>query len=356
MPTTRSSARKTSGSSPITATTGNKRKANESPASSPSGKGKKGRNVAPKKQKTIEETIPDTKDENKEPTDTDMKDAEPEKAGPEAPKPEKADSEKEKLENHETDKQETKEKPTANGHKSESSEVTEVTKEENHEESSKDESKSTEEKVEEPKAKIEDSKTANGDAVTESKEREKSTPSAILEKGIIYFFFRGRIGIDEPSDVNEVARSYIVLRPLPRGAKLEDGPIGEHGNNRVIALPKKVLPRGPKDRFMAFVEKSKVTIEDIKKDFLSASDYETKTAGTRHSPAATPIGEGVYAITSTGRESNLAYILSIPSELGEVQKDVGLEQKGSFVTSVRNPQYEAPPQARLPEGPKFSQE
>lgn len=200
-----------------------------------------------------------------------------------------------------------------------------------------------------------DDATNGDDAVEESSKRDESTPSSILEKGIIYFFFRGRVGIDEPSDVDDVARSYIVLRPIPHGSKLGDGPIGDAGTNRLLALPKKVLPASPKDRFMIFVEKAKASMEDIKSSFAS-SDYATKTAGTRHTPSATPIGEGVYAITTTGRESHLAYILTIPSELSEVQKDVGLRERGSFVTSVKNPQYAGPANATLPEGPGYPQE
>ena len=193
-------------------------------------------------------------------------------------------------------------------------------------------------------------------AVKESSNREESTPSSIMEKGIIYFFFRGRVGIDEPSDVGDVARSYIVLRPLPHGAKLGDGAIGDAGNNRLLALPKKVLPRSHSDRFMIFVEKANTSLDDIKNNNLTSSDYETKTAGARHTPAATPIGEGVYAITTTGRESHLAYILTIPSELSEVQKDVGLRERGSFVTSVKNPQYSGPAGANLPQGPEYPKE
>ena len=192
-------------------------------------------------------------------------------------------------------------------------------------------------------------------AVENSSEREKSTPSSILEKGIIYFFFRGRVNIDEPSDVGDIARSYIVLRPMPHGSKLGDGPIGDAGTNRLLALPKKVLPASPKDRFMIFVEKANASLEEIKTAFAS-SNYATKTAGSRHTPAATPIGEGVYAIVSTGRESHLVYILTIPSELSEVQKDVGLQKRGSFVTSVKNPQYPSPANTNLPESPEYPQE
>ena len=200
-----------------------------------------------------------------------------------------------------------------------------------------------------------DTASKSNDAVEKSSGREKSTPSSILEKGIIYFFFRGRVGVNEPSGVDDIARSYIVMRPLPHGAKLGDGPIGDSGNNRLLAVPKKVLPMSPKDRFMVFVEKSSASMEEIKND-LASSDYMTKTAGSRHTPAATPIGEGVYSITTTGRESHIAYILTIPAELSEVQQDVGLKERGSFVTSVKNPQHPGPANTNLPKGPEYPPE
>jgi hypothetical protein len=186
--------------------------------------------------------------------------------------------------------------------------------------------------------------------------REEETPSSILEKGVIYFFFRARVNVEEPHDTGDIARSYIVLRPIPHGAKIGDGAIGDNGNCRLLALPKKVLPLSGKDRFMVFVEKAKVSFKELKDQFMSASDYATKTAGTRHAPAATPTGEGIYAITTTGRESHLAYILTIPAELGEVQKDIGLHERGSFVTSIKNPEQKGPANARFPKGPDYPKE
>ena len=104
--------------------------------------------------------------------------------------------------------------------------------------------------------------SAADNAVEDSSERAEAEPSNILEKGIIYFFFRVRVGINEPSDVNDIARSYIILRPMPPGSKLGDGPIGDVGNVRMLSLPKKVLPISPKDRFMTFVEKANASMED----------------------------------------------------------------------------------------------
>lgn len=148
----------------------------------------------------------------------------------------------------------------------------------------------------------------------------------------------------------------MILRPIPKDAKLGEGPIGDAGNSRLVAIPKKAFPQSGRERWIAFVEKTEVSFDQLRDEFLASNDYVTKTAGTRHSPAATPIAEGVYAIITTGRESHLAYMLTLPEELGEVQIEVGLKKKGSWIISTRNPQYPAPSNAQLPGGPEFSKE
>jgi len=211
-----------------------------------------------------------------------------------------------------------------------------------------DEVKGDAEEVKEAAAEEQDSKTEaiskNNGSVTEDKEREEQMPSSILEKGIIYFFFRGRVGVENPQGIEDVARSYIVLRPLPLGAQLHDGPLPDDGNARLLALPKKILPKTKQDRFLLFVESPKAHIKDLRKQFGS-SDYATQS-GTSHTPSATPLAEGVYAITSTGRESHLAYHITYP-EVGEVQKEFGINTKGSFVLSLKNPEAPAPANASL---------
>ncbi|MCJ1399324.1 hypothetical protein MMC11_002526 [Xylographa trunciseda] len=368
---TRSSARLANSSSPNSSQgnapstpgrAGSKRKAEATPGS----KAKRGKKGSEKQQKTIEETLP-AKDEDEMMEDeklTDEKATEP-KLGPgmdeggidELDPKGGADTAREEGEEEKTEKKEEDQVAPAN----EQANGIDTQKEELAETNGNGETSTMDAtgKLEPPKSEKTEHESTNkigGDAVEESSQREASTPSSILEKGIIYFFFRGRVNIDDPSNVDDLARSYIVLRPLPHGAKLGDGPIGDDGNNRILALPKKVLPVSPKDRFMVFVEQAKSSMEDIKKNHLTPSDYATKTAGTRHTPAATPVAEGVYAITTTGRESHLAYIVTIPSELSEVQRDVGLSERGSFVTSIKNPQYPGPANTNLPKGPEFPQE
>jgi len=180
----------------------------------------------------------------------------------------------------------------------------------------------------------------------------------VLEKGVIYFFTRGRVGVDEIESVQDLQRSFFVLRPLPEGGKLGDGAIDDAKNNRLIALPKKVWPKSPRDRFMAFVEKAGVSTQELKDDFLQGSEYTTKTTGVRQTPPVTPIGEGVYAITSTGNrgESHLAYMLTIPQTPGELQSDIGLDTQGAFLMSLKNPESKSPANAALPVGPEYPRE
>ena len=201
-----------------------------------------------------------------------------------------------------------------------------------------------------------DNRANENSAIEHSSEREQAMPSSILEKGLIYFFTRGRVGVNEPESVQDLARSYFVLRPLPADAKLGDGTIEDLKNNRLCALPKKVLPKSGRDRFMTFVEKANASIQDLKENFMQGSDYTTQTAGNRQTPPVTPVGEGVYAITTTGRESHLAYLLTIPSELGEVQEEMGIRTKGSFVVSLKNPTAGGPANASLPQAADYSQE
>ncbi|OJD15394.1 hypothetical protein AJ78_04364 [Emergomyces pasteurianus Ep9510] len=256
------------------------------------------------------------------------------------------EKEEPKQPEREKNKQETKVTKESEGKDG----VEELPKEEQHkgEAEAAERSQPHKEKIAEPGTK---EKTPEPTTVQAGEER-KSLPPNVLEKGIIYFFFRGKVGVEEPEGIEDVARSFIVLRPLSRDAKLGKDAIGDNQNCRLLVLPKKVLPKSTRDRFMGFVEKGQSTAKTIRDSFL-ASERETATRGTTHTPAATPIAEGVYTIASKDRASYLAYHLTIPSELSEVQKDIGLKIRDSFIASAKNPQYGGPETARLPHDPEF---
>lgn len=199
---------------------------------------------------------------------------------------------------------------------------------------------------------------ANGDGpIEKSSQRAKDVPSNILEKGIIYFFTRNRVGIEDADSVADLQRTFFVLRPIPTGAKLGDGALTDQKNNRLLALPKKAFPKSHNDRFMAFVEKANTTVQDLKENFFAANEYETKTMGTRRTEPITPVAEGVYAITRTeDATTHLVYSTTIPAELGEVQEDLGIKSQGSFQISVKNPERSGPAAAQLPQKPDFPKE
>ncbi|KAB5559946.1 hypothetical protein GE09DRAFT_1115049 [Coniochaeta sp. 2T2.1] len=208
-----------------------------------------------------------------------------------------------------------------------------------------------EEKDDEYKAEVngkkDDSATKTDDKSTsKSDDKPSDTSLSILEKGTIYFFLRGRVNVPSPTSISEIARTYILLRPNTTSTKA-----------RLLAVPKKTLPTSGRERWISFVEKTSLSLSDLQSSFLEGNEYETKTRGTQHTPAARPEGEGVYAIISKGRESHLVYLLTRPKELGEVQVKLGLKERGSWVVTTRNPEFPPPGGAgRLPEGPEFPEE
>ncbi|KAE8350716.1 esterase-like activity of phytase-domain-containing protein [Aspergillus coremiiformis] len=199
--------------------------------------------------------------------------------------------------------------------------------------------------------------TAHGDelGVPKSPEREATVPSNILEKGLIYFFYRARVNVAEPHSVADVARSFIVLRPTPLGAALDQaqGSLEAGAKCRLMLLPKKKFPTSGRERDMGFVEKAGQTMKELQENFIAGEEYQTSTGSERSVPEAKPYAEGVYAITSTKRASHLAYILTIPTDVGPLQEDFGLHARGSWIMQSKNPQYPGPSYAQLPKDPEY---
>ncbi|GIJ87526.1 hypothetical protein Asppvi_006434 [Aspergillus pseudoviridinutans] len=191
--------------------------------------------------------------------------------------------------------------------------------------------------------------------IRKSQEREDIVPSNILEKGIIYFFFRPRVNVEDPHSVKDVARSFFVLRPTPLGAVLDakQGTVAADARCRLMILPKKKFPTSGRERDMGFVEKAGISMKDLHDSFMVGEKYETSTRGERAVQEARPYAEGVYAITSGKRASHLAYILTIPQELGSIQEDFGLHSQGSWILQSKNPKYPGPSFAQLPKDPEY---
>jgi hypothetical protein len=62
----------------------------------------------------------------------------------------------------------------------------------------------------------------------------------------------------------------------------------------------------------------------------------------RKGDAARPVGEGKYAIVKHQDHAELAYVLEMPEEPGEAQRELGIEKEASYIVSIINPKVPAP--------------
>jgi hypothetical protein len=202
-------------------------------------------------------------------------------------------------------------------------------------------------------------------ATEKDKQREEKHPENVMEKGIIYFITRGRKGVQEPKSPQDLQRSFFIMRPLKPGAKITDKPqtIDDRyeAKNRLLAVPKKVWPRSSKERYLSFVEKPRATMERFKIEFFTEAAFDIKSTSERKDePHVEMLGEGVYALSSTGSSSatthHLSYMLTIPYEINEVQRDVGLKKKGSFIISAKNPKQSGQNNPGLAKGAEYPKE
>lgn len=160
----------------------------------------------------------------------------------------------------------------------------------------------------------------------------------VLERGDIYFVYRPKVEEESPRGLDDVQRLYVVLSP-------ED-----ERRYRLIAVGRKRMPEieDGNEQNWSFVEKVTREAGDIEEQ-LRGETYETKTRGERHQPPARPAGEGVYALTRHDDHTRLSYILELPEEPDEVQREMNIEEEASYVLSVKNPEKPAPRGAGLGE-------
>jgi hypothetical protein len=270
MATTRSSTGSAK-SSPVPAKKANRKRSAESQSSPPAKRGRPAKVKKAKQQKAVEETM--TGVENDKDVAKQINDASEEQADGNG-KDGEADStqvnESQKQENEESEdasagKTETKPKGAQDGEKNAFDEVKANASEVNVAAQKEQEEKG------EPIAN-------NSKSVLEDDAHAAAIPSSILERGVMYLFFRARVGVENPQGIEDVARSYMVLRPLPLGTQLCEGPLEDSGDARLLALPKTVLPTSSKDQFLFFIEKTKTTVKEIR-EYFAINEYATKTAG-----------------------------------------------------------------------------
>jgi hypothetical protein len=166
--------------------------------------------------------------------------------------------------------------------------------------------------------------------------------SEILEQGDIYFFYRPKKGAEEVKGIEDVRRFFMVTAPEE-----------EENNNksrlyRLFIIGKKSLPEVRKtearasERYWARVGGIFKEPDELVRELFSDE--------FKKGDAARPVGEGKYAIVQHQNHAELAYILEMPKEPGEAQKELGIEKEASYIVSVINPKK---PAASTVDGGKY---
>lgn len=170
------------------------------------------------------------------------------------------------------------------------------------------------------------------------KKQESGGQPDILEYGDIYFFYRPKVGSQEVKSIDDVRRFFMVTAPEETTTTTNRSDEKEKPHSkyyRLFVIGKKSLPEIRKsearssERFWARVGGIFERPEDLTKELLSDE--------FRKGDLARPVGEGKYAIVKHQDHSELAYILELPAEPGEAQRELGIEKEASYIVTVINP-------------------
>jgi hypothetical protein len=160
----------------------------------------------------------------------------------------------------------------------------------------------------------------------------------VLEQGDIYFFYRPKKDAEQVKGIEDIRRFFMVTAPERTENTKENSDKSQF--YRLFVIGKKSLPEIRKtearasERYWARVGGIFQNPDELTKELLSDE--------FRKGDAARPVGEGKYAIVRHQNHAELAYILEMPEQPGEAQKELGIQKEASYVISVINPKRPAP--------------
>jgi hypothetical protein len=176
--------------------------------------------------------------------------------------------------------------------------------------------------------------------MNQHEEQKKVNDNAeILEQGDIFFFYRPKKAAEEVKVIEDVRRFFMVTAPEQNNSQLY----------RLFVIGKKSLPEVRRtearasERYWARVGGIFRDANELTKE-LSSDEF-------RRGDAARPVGEGKYAIVKHQNHTELAYILELPREPGEAQKELGIQKEASYVISIINPKIPKSPNVPTIEEP-----
>jgi hypothetical protein len=178
----------------------------------------------------------------------------------------------------------------------------------------------------------------------------------VLEKGDIFFFYRPKAKvIDDGSggdvkSIEDIRRFFMVTATAANTANEQQQQFD--GTNS------KTPKEGESPRYRLFVIGKKSLPEIRTTEARRSERYWSKVGGIFENPqeltgellsdefrkgdAARAVGEGKYAIVKHQDHAELAYVLEIPEEPGEAQRELGIEKEASYIVSIINPKVPVP--------------
>ena len=159
-----------------------------------------------------------------------------------------------------------------------------------------------------------------------------NTQSDTLEQGDIYFFYRPKKDAEQVKSIEDIRRFFIVTAAEQRQQQQQEQQEQQQKFSsqlyRLFVIGKKSLPEVRKsearasERYWARVGGIFTDPNELTKELFS---YEF-----RKGDVARPVGEGKYAIIvkhhQNQNHAELAYILEMPKEPGEAQRELGIEK------------------------------
>ncbi|KAF9295922.1 hypothetical protein BGZ88_001106 [Linnemannia elongata] len=229
---------------------------------------------------------------------------------------------------------------------------------------------------------------------TEDKKQILEIPQhMVVEKGHVYFFYRPKIDVDQPSGPDDVQKLYMLLSPDDAVGRVstsadskydgstssvkeskDDVGSGDGGKmvkkedesggalHRLLIVPRKALPvyepntsggNKPGSRNWAFVDTASSNLATVESR-LQEYTYTTKTRGDRTQAAARFIAQARYEFIldhvdpehPQRQSSHFVYQLEVPTTPGPVQEAFKIAKEGQFLVHVKNPSIQTPATAR----------
>ena len=171
--------------------------------------------------------------------------------------------------------------------------------------------------------------------------------SEVMEKGDIFFFYRPKAKIADDGSggggnvksIEDIRRFYMVTASTTTNANNARDE-QKQLKYRLFVIGKKSLPEirtteaRRSERYWAKVGGVFENPEELTGELL-ADEF-------RKGDAARPVGEGKYAIVKHQDHAELAYVLEMPQEPGEAQRELGIEKEASYIISIINPKVPVP--------------